>query len=91
MLAADEVTETSSGEWKGEGAFGFSSISGNSESENLNASVGLSRQVNNWKHSFSLESFRAKTDGETSVDLVELRERSACGLSERSYAYGQLR
>lgn len=91
LYAAESTTEQPTGEWKGEGELGFSSTSGNTESENLNANLGLSRQTENWKHSISLEAFRAKTDGETNVDLLELRERSEYGLSERSYAYGQLR
>jgi putative salt-induced outer membrane protein len=91
LHAAETAAEQPPNTWQGEGELGFSSTSGNTESENLNASLGLSRQAENWKHSISLEAFRAKTDGETTVDLVELRERSEYGLSERSYAYGQLR
>lgn len=89
--AAETAAEGQAGNWKGEGELGFSSTSGNTESENINASLGLSRQTENWKHSISLETFKAKADGETSVDFIEFREKSEYGLSERSYAYGQLR
>jgi putative salt-induced outer membrane protein len=91
LYAAETTTEQPTAAWAGEGELGFSSTSGNTESENLNANLGLSREAENWKHSISLEAFRAKTDGQTNVDLFELRERSQYGLGERSYAYGQLR
>jgi len=91
LHAAESDAAASAAVWKGEGELGFSSTSGNSDSENLNASLGLSREADNWKHSVALESLKTKTDGETSVDRFEFRERSEYGLGERSYLYGQLR
>ena len=91
LHAAETDTGQPAGVWKGEGELGYSSTSGNSDSENLNASLGLTREANNWKHSVALQSLKAKTDGETSVDRFDLRGRSEYGLSERSYLYGQLR
>ncbi|HKJ53908.1 MAG TPA: DUF481 domain-containing protein [Gammaproteobacteria bacterium] len=91
LHAAGTDTGASTSAWKGEGELGFSSTSGNSDSENLNASLGLSSEADNWKHSVTLKSLKAKTDGETSADRLEFRERSEYGLSERSYLYGQLR
>jgi putative salt-induced outer membrane protein len=91
LQAAETDANLPAGTWKGEGELGYSSTSGNSDSENLNASLGLTREANNWKHSVALESLQAKTDGETSVDRFDFRGRSEYGLGENSYVYGQLR
>lgn len=91
LLAAETPAEQPAAAWKGEGELGFSSTSGNANAENLNASLGLSYEAGEWKHSLTLESLRAKTDGETSVDRFLFRERSEYALGEKSYGYGQLR
>lgn len=91
LQAAETDAAPPAGTWKGQGELGYSSTSGNSDAENLNASLGLSRETADWKHSLTLDSLKAKTDGETSADRFELRGRSEYGLGERSYLYGQLR
>lgn len=89
--AATPAATPAEGAWHGEGQLGFNATSGNTDSENLNAILGLSREANNWKHAVALEVFRAETDGETSVDLLEIRGKSEYGFGETSYFYGQLR
>jgi len=46
LNAADEVEPTPSG-WKGEGELGFTSTSGNSDTENLNARLAFSGNLIN--------------------------------------------
>ena len=91
LHAAEHDAGGPAGAWKGQGELGFSSTSGNSDSENLNASFRLSRETGDWKHSATLDSLQAKTDGETSADRFEFRQRSEYGLGEVSYLYGQFR
>ena len=89
-LAAQDQAEQS-GAWSGEGALGYTSSSGNTDSENLNAGLQIARQHNKWKHSVALEAIRSETDDEESADRWSLKERSEYSLSEKSYAFGQAR
>lgn len=90
-LFAAESTESNTGVWSGEGEFGFTSTSGNSDSENLNASLGISREIDTWRHSASIRTIRAESDGETSVDSLALKGRSEYKFGEKSYVFGRLR
>lgn len=90
-LFAAEGTESNTDVWKGEGEFGFTSTSGNSDSENLNASLGISREIASWRHSASIRNIRAESDGETSVDSLVLKGRSEYKFGEKSYVFGRLR
>ena len=77
--------------WSGEGALGFTSSSGNTDSTNLNASLKIARQHLKWTHNLSIEAIRNETDDVKSADRWSLRERSEYALQEKSYAFGQAR
>ncbi len=77
--------------WSGEGAFGFTSSSGNTDTENLNAALKIARKSMQWKHSLGLEAIRNETDDEKSADRWSLKGRSEYSLSEKSYSFGQAR
>ena len=89
--AAAQEQAGDAGVWSGEGALGFTSTSGNTDSENLNAGLKIARQHEKWKHSLSLDAIRNETDDEKSADRWTLKERSEYALSEKSYAFGQAR
>ncbi len=91
ILNAAEDTESGSGVWTGAGELGFTSTSGNSDSESLNASLRVARETEKWKHSSSLRAIRAESEGETSADSLEFRGRSEYGIGEKSYVFGRLR
>jgi len=88
---AAENSEPEQGVWKGEGELGFTSTSGNTESENLNAALGISREEDKWKHSATLRVIKNTTEDETTADSFLLKEKSEYKLGEKSYAFGQLR
>jgi putative salt-induced outer membrane protein len=88
---AADAPDAETGLWKGQGELGFTSTSGNTDSENLNASLRLSRQKQQWKHSASIDVIQAKTDDVKSADSREVRARSEYSIGEKSYAYGQAR
>jgi len=90
LNAADEV-EPATNAWKGEGELGFTSTSGNSDTENLNARLTVSRESDQWKHIASLDSIKNKSEDETTADSLVLKGRSEYSLGEKSYAFGQLR
>ncbi len=91
ILNAAESAEPGPGVWKGEGEFGFTSTSGNSDTENLNAGLGISREIEKWKHLASLKAIRAESEGETSADSLVFKGRSEYSLNEKSYILGKLR
>jgi putative salt-induced outer membrane protein len=89
-MAADEVDPTPVG-WTGEGALGYTSTSGNSDTENLRARLAVSRESDQWKHTASLDAIKNESDDETSADSLALKARSEYNFGEKSYAFGQLR
>ena len=89
-IAADSV-EVEQGVWKGEGELGFISTSGNTDSESLNARLGIAREEGKWKHAASLRAIKNTTDDETTADSLLFKEKSEYKLGEKSYAFGQLR
>ena len=91
LAQAQDETDIEEGVWKGKGALGYTSTSGNTDSENLNASLQLGYDKMRWKHSLLLEVIQAETDNETSADSRAIRERSEYSLNEKSYAFGQAR
>ncbi len=90
-LSAADGTESDPGVWKGVGELGYTSTSGNSDSESLNANLGISREDEEWKHSASLRAIRAESEGETSADSLVFKGRSEYGFGEKSYVFGKLR
>ena len=86
--AADE-TDTSSGVWSGNGTLGYTSTSGNTDSNNLNASLQVGYEILRWKHSLQVAVIRAETDGDKSADSKSALERSEYALDEKTYVFGQ--
>jgi len=91
FLQAEEDTDPEPRGWFGEGALSYTSASGNTDSENLNASLNINRESPLWKHKAAIESLRAEADGVTSSDSLVFTQRSQYTLSRKSYAFGQLR
>lgn len=83
--------------WKGEGELGLALSRGNSETESLNAKVGLSFEDDRWKHALGFSALRQKGESANSGDLeltanrYELSGSSGYKLSERAYVIGTLR
>jgi len=90
-LNAAETSESSPGKWQGAGELGFTSTSGNSDSENLNARLTIGKELDKWKHAASINAIRAESDDVTSADSLVLKGRSEYKFNEKAYAFGQLR
>ncbi len=86
-LAQDAATPV----WQGEGELGYTAASGNTDSKNLNASLGISRETGAWKHSASLDLVQAEADDEDSADSRVFRARSEHAFGEHSYLFGATR
>ena len=88
-LAADEAD--SEGSWSGRGTLGLTTTSGNTDSDNLNTSLLLSREHQGWKHSFSVDSLQGRVDGVVVADNLVLKARSEVRIEGPTYGYGQAR
>lgn len=77
--------------WSGEGELGFTTTSGNTDSESLNTKLGVSKSHGKWAHKASLEALKASTNNVTSADSMVLREKSQYNFAEKSYGFGKLR
>ncbi|GMU44661.1 MAG: DUF481 domain-containing protein [Xanthomonadales bacterium PRO6] len=96
LLAASGAAVAEDG-WKGAGELGLALTRGNSETESLNAKLGLSFEDAAWKHDIGASVLRQKGElaGTDELQLTanryELSGSSARKLSERSYLIGSLR
>ena len=77
--------------WHGEGELGFSTSSGNTDTENLNTRLGLSRDAERWRHTVSLEALRAEADGVTTAERYVLAGKSDYKIADPLYAFASLR
>lgn len=77
--------------WKGEGELGYTTTSGNTESESLIAKLGIENTQNKWTHKANIEALKASTNNVTSADSLVFKEKSQYSLAEKTYAFGQLR
>lgn len=91
LYAATENTDAANAGWSGEGELGYTSTSGNTDSENLNARLGIGKESGKWKHTASLESIKTTTDNVTSADSVVFKEKTEYKLGEKAYVFGKLR
>ena len=96
LLAASGMAIAEDG-WKGAGELGLALTRGNSETESLNAKLGLSFEDVQWKHEIGASALRQKgeIDGTDELQLTanryELSGSSAWKFSERAYMIGSLR
>lgn len=96
LLGACSVALADDG-WKGAGELGLALTRGNSETESLNAKLGLSFEDAEWRHEVGAAVLRQKGGAIGSDDLqltanrYELLGSSAWKFSERAYLIGALR
>ena len=79
------------GEWKGVGEFGLAITGGNTDTQNINGKLGLTKETDAWKHEFGLGLLQAKTDDFKTAQRYDAAWTSGYKLSETSYVYGNLR
>lgn len=85
------VDETKNSEWKGEGELGFTQTSGNTDSESLNAKLGIAKTHNKWTHKARLEVFKTSTSGIKSANRAVFTARTEYKFAKKTYAFGALR
>lgn len=90
-VLADEKKDASVNEWKGEGELGFTSTSGNTESDTLNTKLSISKSHDKWMHKAAIEILKASTNNVDSADSLVFTEKSEYKFAEKSYAFVSLR
>lgn len=95
LLAALSGIASSAGagerEWTGEGELGFTSTSGNSESDSLNAKFGIGKKYEKWEHNGQLNLLRSSNNGVDSADSTVFTEKSEYRFAEKTFAFGRVR
>jgi putative salt-induced outer membrane protein len=93
-LADNTTTEK---HWKGEGEFGYTLTSGNTNNETIVSKLGISYQTGAWVNAFKVESLRTESKEDTSGDTVvtanriTLSDKLSYDISERTYSYSGIR
>lgn len=98
------ASSANSGGWTGSGELGYSSATGNTRSQNVNAKLGLNQENDQWKNTFFLDALRTKNQqkvvdgaGNTITQLNTTANRYDGGasvgykLDPRSYIVGAAR
>lgn len=69
-------------DWSGKGQLGFAMASGNTETENLNASVDLKRESEKWITEYKLEALLASSDDVDTAERYALSGKTGYKLSD---------
>lgn len=97
LLALTPALAMAENGWTGAGELGLALSRGNSETESLNAKLGLNFEDEAWKHSLGFAALRQKGESAASEELeltanrYELSGSSAWTWDERRYVIGSLR
>jgi putative salt-induced outer membrane protein len=82
---------TAQADWKGKGEAGIVFARGNTDADTINLKLGMSDQIDDWKHSLDLAALRASTNGIKSADRYAAGWQSDYAISKRTFWFGGLR
>jgi putative salt-induced outer membrane protein len=82
---------TAQAAWKGKGEAGIVLARGNTETDTINFKLGMSNEVERWKHALGLEALHATSNGTTNADRYLATWQSDYNFNDRSYWFGGLR
>lgn len=92
VLAFGLATAAQSAEWTGVGDFGYSDISGNSNSETLTAALGLGYDTGGkWTHEVVLTAINSSQQDIRAAEAYGLNWNSNYAFNEKNYGVGALR
>ena len=77
--------------WKGKGEAGIVFARGNTEADTINLKLGMSHEVDRWKHSLDMAALRATNKGVRSADRYMAGWQSDYKINARTFAFGALR
>ncbi len=85
------ITPAYAGDWHGEGELGFTSTSGNTDSDSLNAKLGIGKNHGNWTHNGQVSLLKSSNNGDDSADRFVFTEKSEYKFAEKTFVYGRIR
>lgn len=85
-LYAQDDTENDRS-WSGSGQLGYTSTSGNSEADTLNAGLNIKIEKDKWLSEMNLDALRASSDGEKTAERYILASKTGYKLNEKNYLY----
>jgi putative salt-induced outer membrane protein len=77
--------------WTGKGEAGIVFARGNTEADTVNLKLGMSHEVDRWKHSLEMAALRATNKGVKSADRYMAGWQSDYKINARTFAFGALR
>lgn len=77
-------------DWKGEGEFGYVATSGNTDTTNLKARLGLVNERDMWRHSALLEALNTSDSEITTAERYAASWQTDYKFSEFEYIFGRL-
>ncbi len=87
VSANDEEQSESKYKWSGSGQLGFTSTSGNSDTDNITAGLKIVLETGNWISDVGLNILQASSDGVDTADRYTLNSKTGYKLSEVNYFY----
>ena len=77
-------------QWTGSGEAGYVATTGNTDTSNLVAKLGVTNERAKWRHTLNLEALNSEDDGNTTAERYFASWQSDYKLSERDYLFGRL-
>ena len=77
-------------EWKGEGEFGYVATSGNTETSNLKARLGLVHERDKWRHDAKLEALNTSDRDVTTGERYAAIWQTDYKFTEFDYSFGRI-
>lgn len=90
-LALALLAASAHAEWKGKGEAGIVFARGNTDADTINFKLGMSEEVDRWKHALEMSALRATSGGVRSADRFMAGWQSDYKISERTFSFGGLR
>ncbi len=78
-------------DWSGKGELGLVIVTGNTESEVLNAAGEVARNFNGWDNALKATAISSKNDGEKNAESYSLEGTTQYDLTDRQYVFGNAR
>jgi putative salt-induced outer membrane protein len=91
VLGSLVVAANASAAWKGAGEAGLVIARGNTQTDTINLKLGMSNEVDKWKHTLELAALRSTSGGAKTGDRYQFGWQSDYKYSERGFVFGALR
>ncbi|MCO6413053.1 MAG: DUF481 domain-containing protein [Thiogranum sp.] len=77
-------------EWTGAGEIGYVATTGNTDTSNLTARLGVTNERDHWRHKLALEALNTEDDGNTTAERYLAAWQTDYKFSEHEYLFGRV-